>query len=58
MKTYYFLKRPVTPNLKDPRSKAEEPDQPFRLVSPIAPIATKFSGGKGNLLEYQTLLPT
>ncbi len=35
MRAYNFLKRPVTSNLKDPRSKAEEPDQPFRLVSPM-----------------------
>ncbi len=41
MKTYTLLKRPVTPNLKDPHSKDQEPDQPFRLASPIPPIATR-----------------
>ncbi len=36
MGTYNFFKKPVTTNLRDPRSKAEEPDQPFRLVSPMS----------------------
>ncbi len=41
MKTHHLLKRSVTSNLRDPLSKAEEPDQPFRLASPITPIATQ-----------------
>ncbi len=45
MKTHHLLKRSVTPNLKDPLSEAEEPDQPFRLASPIIPIVTQSREG-------------
>ncbi len=41
MKTYDLLIRLVTPKLNDPLSRAEEPEQPFRLASPIIPIATQ-----------------
>ncbi len=44
MKTYNLLIRLVTPKLKDPLSKAEEPGQPFHLVLPITPIATQSPG--------------
>ncbi len=45
IKTYDLLIRLVTPKLKDPLSKAEEPEQPFRLASPIIPIATQSPEG-------------
>ncbi len=48
MKTYDLLIRLVTPKLKDPLSKAEEPGQPFRLVLPITPIATQSRVGRGD----------
>ncbi len=44
MKTYHLLKRQVTSDLKDPLSKAEEPEQPFRLAAPIIAIATQPPG--------------
>ncbi len=53
LKTYDLLIRLVTPKLNDPLSKAEEPEQPFRLASPIIPIAIQplprrgEGGGKG-----------
>ncbi len=44
MKTYDLLIRLVTPNLKDPFSKAEEPGQPFRLVLPITQLRHSLEG--------------
>ncbi len=51
MKTYHLFERPVTPNLRDPRSKAEESEQPFRLEPPIIPITTQPLQGEGNLVR-------
>ena len=48
MKTYVLFQRPVTHNLKDLCSKGEEPEQPFRLESPIPLITTQsLDKGKG-----------
>ncbi len=44
LKTYDLLIRLVTSNLKDPLSKPEEPEQPFRLAAPILAIATQPHG--------------
>ncbi len=54
IKTYELLMRPVTPKLKDPLSKAEEPEQPFRLASPIIPNATQppTGGGFGGVMPF------
>jgi len=47
MKIYHFLKRPITPNLKDSHSsKGEEPGRPFRLVSPITSNTTQSLKGE------------
>ncbi len=47
MKTCHLLKRPITSNLKDPLSKAEEPEQPFRLASSIILNYDTVSKGEG-----------
>ncbi len=47
MKKFDFLNRPVNPNIKDPHSKADEPDHLLRQEMPIKPIATQSrEGGK------------
>ncbi len=52
MGTYDLLIRVITPKLSDPLSKAEEPGQPFRLASPIIPIATQPLGREGKPDAY------
>ncbi len=49
MKRTPFLRRPITHNFKQPHSKAEEPDRPFRWNLPSIMITTQSPRGRGEM---------